>query len=185
MELTEILALISRWLHIVPAIIFVGGTLFMRLSLVPAATESGAPEELRESIRRRWSKLVMVSVLLLLVSGLYNTAIKAMGFELSGVYNTLLLIKIVLALAVFYLAAVLSGRSATAQRFRERETHWLNVLCVLMIAIVMIAGYMKMNSSEFKKKVKPVIGSVKAIPDSSDEIAARDAGWPGVRFPGS
>jgi NADH:ubiquinone oxidoreductase subunit 6 (subunit J) len=94
----------------------------------------------------------MISVLLLLVSGLYNTAMKAIGFELSGMYNALLLIKIVLALAVFYLTAVLSGRSATAQKFRERETHWLNILCGLMIAIVLIASYMKMSSTNFKIK---------------------------------
>lgn len=152
MDLTEIIALASRWLHIIPAIVLVGGTLFMRFSLVPASNESNASAELRESIRRRWSKLVMISVLLLLVSGLYNTAMKAIGFELSGMYNALLLIKIVLALAVFYLTAVLSGRSATAQKFRERETHWLNILCGLMIAIVLIASYMKMSSTNFKIK---------------------------------
>ena len=163
MEIKEILALVFRWLHIVPAILLVGGTLFMRFSLVPAASESNASPELRESIRRRWSKLVMISVLFLLVSGLYNAAMKAIGFELSVMYNALLLIKIVLALAVFYLTAVLSGRSATAQKFRERESYWLNVLCALMIAIVLIAGYMKIDSAEFDKKVKPANESAKQI----------------------
>jgi len=155
MEINEILALASRWLHIIPAILLAGGILFMRFALVPAANESTASAELRESIRRRWSKLVMISVLFLLVSGLYNAAMKAIGFELSGLYNVLLLIKIVLALAVFYLTAVLSGRSAVAQKFRERETYWLNILCVLMIAIVLIAGYMKMSSADFTKKSRP------------------------------
>ncbi len=63
MEITEILALVFRWLHIIPAILLAGGILFMRFALVPAAAESSASAELRESIRRRWSKLVMVSVL--------------------------------------------------------------------------------------------------------------------------
>ena len=152
MEFSDILALVSRWLHIIPAIILVGGTLFMRFSLVPTADESNASAELRESIRRRWSKLVMISVLFLLISGLYNTAMKAIGFELSPLYNGLLGLKILLALAVFYLTAVLSGRSKTAQKFRERETHWLNILCALMIAIVLIAGYMKMSSAGFDPK---------------------------------
>jgi uncharacterized membrane protein len=155
MDVNDILGLVSRWLHIIPAILLAGGILFMRFALVPAANESAASAELRESIRRRWSKLVMISVLFLLISGLYNAAMKAIGFELSGMYNALLLIKIVLALAVFYLTAVLSGRSATAQKFRERETYWLNILCALMIAIVLIAGYMKISSANFTKKARP------------------------------
>jgi len=160
METQEIIGLISRWLHVIPATILVGGTLFMRFSLVPATSESEASAELRESVRKRWSKLIMISVLLLLVSGLYNAAMKAIGFELSMTYNILLLVKIVLGLAIFYLASVLAGRSQTAQKFRERETHWLNILCALMIAVVMIGSYMKMNSADFPKKVKTDSASV-------------------------
>jgi putative copper export protein len=132
----------------------------MRFSLIPAVDESSASAELRESIRKRWSTLIMLSVTLLLVSGLYNAAMKAIGFELSMVYNVLLLLKIVLGLAIFYLAAVLAGRSQNAQKFRQRETYWLNILCALMIAVVMIAGYMKMSSSDFVKKVKSGATSV-------------------------
>lgn len=164
MDTTEIIALVSRWLHIIPAIILVGGTLFLRFSLVPAANESNASNELRESLRKRWAKLVMISILLLLVSGLYNTFLKATGFHLSGSsYNILLLIKIVLALAIFYLASVLSGRSKTAQKFREKETYWLNILCALMLAVVMIAGYMKMSSANFDKKEKTDTSSSQLI----------------------
>jgi len=156
MNTSEIIGLVSRWAHVIPAMILVGGTLFMRFSLVPAAKESNASAELRESTRKRWSKLIMISVLFLLISGLYNAATKAMAFDLTPTYNGLLLVKIVLALAIFYLVAVLGGRSANAQKFRERETYWLNILCVLMLAIVMIAGYMKMSSTGFDIKTKDV-----------------------------
>ncbi len=150
----DILGLVFRWLHIIPALILVGGTIFLRLSLVPATIESSASEELREAIRKRWSKLVAASVLLLLVSGLYNAAMKAIGFHLPVDYNILLLVKIALGLAIFYLSAVLAGRSKTAQKFRQRETYWLNILCVMMLAVVLIAGYMKMSSTNFDVKVK-------------------------------
>ena len=169
MNLQEILALVSRWLHIVPAAILVGGALFMRFSLVPAVNELNASMELRESIRRRWSKLVMLSVLFLLISGLYNAAAKAIGYELSTFYNALLLIKFVLAFAIFYLTSVLSGRSARAKKFREREVQWLNLLCALMIAIVLIGGYMKMESANFERKVK-----------TTDESAMHDQGDRGL-----
>ena len=153
---SEILPLISRWLHIIPAIILVGGTLFMRLALAPVASAAADSEaaELRESIRQKWAKWVMISVGLLLISGLYNVVVKAKGFHLEPLYNGLLLVKILLAFAVFYLSAVLSGRSQKAVQFRQSETKWLNILCGLMLAIVLIAGYMKMGSASFEKKVR-------------------------------
>lgn len=157
MDFSEILPLVSRWLHIIAAIILVGGTLFMRLALAPVASASADADtaELRESIRRKWAKWVMISTAFLLISGLYNAYLKAMGFQMSGTsYNGLLLVKIVLALAAFYLSAVLSGRSKKAIQFRESETKWLNILCGLMLAIVVIAGYMKMDSADFEKKVR-------------------------------
>jgi len=152
----DFLPLVSRWLHIIPAIILVGGTLFMRLALAPVASAAADSEttELRESIRRKWAKWVMISVGLLLISGLYNAATKAMGFHLGPVYNGLLLLKILLAFAAFYLSAVLSGRSEKAVQFRQSETKWLNILCGIMLAIVLIAGYMKMGSANFEKKVR-------------------------------
>jgi len=164
----NVLPLISRWLHIIPAIILVGGTLFMRLALAPVASAAtGSPaSELRESIRRKWAKWVMISTGLLLISGLYNAACKAMGFHLGPTYNILLLVKIVLALAAFYLSAVLSGRSKKAIQFRESETKWLNILCGIMLAIVLIAGYMKMGSANFEKKIRDS-GNVEKVSDAS------------------
>ena len=152
MDFPEIISLISRWLHIIPAIILVGGTLFLRFSLVPAAVESNPSHEFREAVRKRWARLVMLSILLLLLSGLYNAAQKAMNYELSMLYNVMLLLKIVVGLAVFYLLSVLSGRSDRAKRFRERELYWLNITCVLMIALVCIAGWMKTSDQPKKDK---------------------------------
>ena len=157
MNLQDIFALLSRWLHIVPAVILVGGTLFMRFSLVPASEELNASTELRESIRKRWARLVMLSVTFLLVSGLYNTMLKMRGFETADTaYNALLLLKIILALAIFFLASVMSGRSKMAQKFRQNEKHWLNILCAMMLIVVGIAGYMKMDSANYQKKIESV-----------------------------
>ena len=61
--------LLSRWVHILAVILLVVGTFFMRLSLVPAAIETKADDEIRESsramtsIRRRWAKWVGTAVL--------------------------------------------------------------------------------------------------------------------------
>ena len=152
MSFPEIIGLLSRWLHIIPATILVGGTLFLRFSLVPSAMETPPGDELREAVRKRWARLVMLSILLLLLSGLYNAAQKAMNYELSMVYNVMLLLKIILGLAVFYLLSILSGRSARAQRLRERELYWLNITCALLLALVCIAGWMKISDQPKKDK---------------------------------
>ena len=90
--MNDLLGLISRWLHIIPALVMVGGVVFMRCCL-PASGSSRQPLfEVDDEARRKWSRLVMASTLLLLVSGLYNSAMKAIGYELSMTYNLLLLV---------------------------------------------------------------------------------------------
>ncbi len=157
MDGTTLLNLISRWLHVIPVIVMVGGTLFLRLALLPALAASENEElrdTLRESVRKKWAKWIGISTLLLLVTGLYNAYFKAITYELSPLYNGLLLVKILLAFAVFYLAARLSGRSAKAVQMRQREIHWTNILCVLMLTIVLLAGAMKIVSTGAPIKVR-------------------------------
>lgn len=153
MDGTTLLNLISRWLHVIPAIVMVGGTLFLRLALLPVFA-SNPNAELRELVRKKWAKWIGISTLLLLLTGLYNAYFKAVTYELSPLYNGLLLIKMLLALAVFYCAARLSGSSAKAAEMRQREIHWTNILCGLMLAIVLIAGAMKIESTGAPIKVR-------------------------------
>ena len=75
----EILVLVFRWLHILPATILVGGTIFLRCAYQPAEQSS----EDNDKVRRRWSKLVMLSAGLLLLSGLFNTGRISMGYDLA------------------------------------------------------------------------------------------------------
>ena len=142
----ELLSLVFRWLHILAAIVLVGGTIFLRVSVVPVLVQQSDQEQWFQSLRVGWSRLVMMSVLFLLVSGLYNSYNKAVLYDLSGsIYLLLLTIKIVLALVVFFLISVLSGRSQRAIGFRAQGAKWYNIVIVLMILLVCIAGYMKLT----------------------------------------
>ena len=155
MELSDILALLSRWAHILGAMTLVGGTLFSRFALVPGAAESAAAAEVREAIRKRWMKFVAGAALFLLISGLYNTVLKAKGYHLAPVYNGLLGVKLLLALFAFWLSATLSGRSERAQKFRLQEQKWLSILTVVVVSITLMAGFMKMDSASYKVKGQP------------------------------
>ena len=152
----ELLPLVSRWAHVISVILLVGGTLFMRFALVPASADQNISDEAREAIRSRWAKCVGAAILFLLVSGLYNATLKALAFKMSGVYLTLLALKFVLGFVVFFIISVLNGRSDRAIQWREKEKSWLNIACVLMLALVMMAGYMKMTPQQPKHvDVKP------------------------------
>lgn len=156
MDTQFLLNLISRWLHILPAIVLVGGTLFMRLALLPKPGEQidDASAATRLAARRRWAKWVGICTLLLLLSGLYNAYVKATTLQLSGAYNGLMLVKIILAFAVFWFSALLAGKSKRAVAFQSNERKSLNLVCVLMLLIVLIAGWMKTASGTFFVKVR-------------------------------
>jgi uncharacterized membrane protein len=152
----DVLALLFRWLHILAAIAAVGGPLFMRLALMPAAAElpDDRRQALHEGVRRRWSKVVHAAILFLLVTGLYNFIVFVKlshtwgpawetGSDNAKFYQILFAVKFLLALAVFFIASATSGRSAALARFREQAKFWVTVNLVLGVLIVCIAGQMR------------------------------------------
>lgn len=137
---------LSRWIHVGTAIVLIGGTCFMRFVLLPSAratlTEE-SHEALREAVRNRWKRFVHLGIALLLISGSYNY-IKAMpGHKGVPLYHALIGIKILLALAVFFLGSALVGRSPAFAKMREFPRPWLMLILLLSAAIVGISGYCK------------------------------------------
>jgi uncharacterized membrane protein len=154
------LPLISRWLHILSAMAAVGGPMFIRLAMVPAvATLSEIDrKQLHEQLRRRWSKVVMAAITFLIVSGFYNfimfrNAALDWGPEWQSgshnmrLYQMLFGIKVVLALAIFFIASVLVGRSEALAKFRENLRFWITINLLLGILIVCISGQLRMMHS--------------------------------------
>ena len=148
----EILPLLSRWAHILSAIIVFGGVAFMCFSFVPAAAENKTSDEFREAIRKRWSRLIAPAILFLLVSGVYNFILKAKAYELDSFYLGLVAIKAILAMVAFVLVSFLFGRSEKALEIRKNEKHWFNVVTAMLLAIVLMAGALKMDNNPLKVK---------------------------------
>ena len=140
-----IAAVLFRWMHILAAITAVGGAIFMRMALLPAAASLPETErkQLEEQVRSRWVKWIMAAILFLLVSGFYNFLTTNARYKLPPLYQGLFGVKFLLALAIFFLASVLSGRSAAGQRFRRNARTWLTLNVVLAVALVCISGVMK------------------------------------------
>jgi putative copper export protein len=136
--------IVLRWSHILGGILLAGG-LYYQWWVRPRGSDEDRNlyQSWQDRTRRRWSVVVMLATLLLLISGLANTALISIGYRLPGYYHLLLGIKLLLALVVFFLAAALAGRSALAQRLRADSGRWLSILALLNLLIIGLAGVMK------------------------------------------
>ena len=152
----DYVGLLFRWMHILPAAIMVGGSIFLRFAIIgklqPATAESNGFFDREPAARQAWARLVMACSAFLLISGLYNAYARIMGFQLPPIYHAMVGIKLLVGLATFYLAAVLAGRSARAQRCRQSEKFWGSMLVLLATASLLLGGLMRGYSIEAPKK---------------------------------
>ncbi|MEX2175858.1 MAG: hypothetical protein WD872_15950 [Pirellulaceae bacterium] len=143
------LLLVLRYMHILGAIMLMGGTIFMRFGLAPvvAGLDAKTKANIHEQVRTRWSKFVMLASGLLLVSGIANMVLYPMNYEIDTIwgmkYAMVTGIKFLLALPVFFFASLLAGRSATAKKFQANAITWMNVNLVLALILVLIGGVLK------------------------------------------
>ena len=136
----DIVQVLSRSLHILSAIILVGGLFYLRTVLAPSG-----PEACFAGRREVWARWVGLATFFLLASGIYNfltiyNATKAAGEKLPPTYHMLFGIKVLLALLVMFIGAILAGKTAAADRFRLQMSRWLNIAWLASIAIVVIAA---------------------------------------------
>jgi len=137
---------VMRWVHVITAVVVVGGVIFMRLMLAPVAGASldpAAQDQLRAGIMARWRKVVHVGILLFLISGFYNYFFVTRFAHEAPAYHMLFGIKFLLALVVFALALMLSSSKGYAARIQANATAWTGVLIVLALITIMLGGYMK------------------------------------------
>ena len=158
------LGIVFRWMHILAAIAAVGGTIFIRLALLPAV--SVLPDEsrktLHEAVRSRWSKVVMATITFLIASGLYNLVVTIQRYELPSYYVPLFAVKLVLAFVIFFVASALVGRSPALEKIRRNARFWLTLNLTLAILLVCISGVLRMANKVEK-------------PSKSREASARSA----------
>lgn len=144
------LLLILRYMHILGAITLMGGTILARFAVRPSlgVLEPEARAALHEQIRSRWSKFVMLASALLLISGIANLALAGRYeykpvLDLDKGYHMLVGLKFLLSLPIFFVAAVLTGRSSLAKRFQAQAELWLTINLTLALLMVLLGGYLK------------------------------------------
>jgi len=142
---SDILQLVSRWLHIIAGMVAVGGMLFARLVVFPTLREWPEAERrsIHDAMRARWSKVVAIAIASLLITGLYNYARMEIDYTLPMWYRAVFGVKFLLAMTMFTLASLLAGRSAASQRLRTNPGVWLGLNLLLAVAVVGLSGVLR------------------------------------------
>ncbi len=141
----DILGISMRWLHVGSAIVLLGGAICLKFVVGPVLKDQSL--ELREAIRGRWKKFVHAGIAGLLVSGLVNYIRALPQHRGDGLWHAMVDTKIILALAVFFIASVLVGRSKGTQKFRDNAGKWTTIVVLLGLLIVALSGVAKVATS--------------------------------------
>lgn len=139
----DVTPLIFRWLHIGAVIVLVGGLVCWRLVVLPGL--DGLNEADRRSLDAlmagRWKLIVHATIVLILASGVYNLMAKVRST--TPVWHGILGVKLLLALAIFFLAEALVGRSRGLEPLRQRPRGWLSLAVGLAAAVVLLSATMR------------------------------------------
>jgi uncharacterized membrane protein len=135
------LLLASRVLHILSAIVLVGGLFYQRMIIAPSVAATGNPQTDAWFGGRRgaWAKWVGIATLLLLVTGFFNYIEISKANDLATSYHMIVGIKILVSLVLIFLASLLAGRSAMAEQLRQKTKFWLGI-CLLIGLVVVALG---------------------------------------------
>jgi uncharacterized membrane protein len=142
----NLLAIVLRWLHILPAMAAGGATLYAAIALLPSMQELPEAERarLREAVVKRWRAVVHTSITLLLASGFLNFYLFQMpAHRGQPLYHGLFGLKFLAAMTVFFLASALIGRTAALAPIRANARFWTSVSAALVVLIVLISGVLR------------------------------------------
>ena len=132
----EILTAIMRWVHISSVVTLIGGIVYARFVMIPAAA-SLAPDArtaLVESAAAHFRPAVFAAMAGLVLSGIYNYLLKP-GHSVR--YSALFGVKMLLALHVFSVAILVAAPK------NPRRARQLFGAAISGLAIVLIAAYLK------------------------------------------
>lgn len=148
-----------RYLHILGAIALMGGTIFMRLALLPTlrSLDGEARAPVHDGVRSRWAMVVGLASGMLLISGIANLGLAArydITLQGGGNYSMLAGIKLILALPIFMIAALLMGKTALAKKVQANAAMFMNINLVLALILVLIGGWLRFSTKVVKEKYR-------------------------------
>lgn len=139
--------IVSRWFHLAAAIIALGGLWFLRVVLLPFGSIETTLPQAGRSVLRRWAVSLHVCILALIVSGVYNSIVQLPLHRGRQAYVVLWLVKVALAVALFFLAAAVTGSNPKLEKLRRQRKQWVAVCLLLGGAILLISNILRSMST--------------------------------------
>jgi uncharacterized membrane protein len=139
------LLLLSRVLHILSAIVLVGGLFYIRMVVAPSVPSGNkVPADAWFGGRRgAWAKWAGIAALILIVTGLFNYIEIVKANDLATSYHMIAGIKILVALVLIFFASLIVGRSPFADQLRERMMFWLGVTLMIGVVVVLLGSVLR------------------------------------------
>lgn len=145
----DLLAVVLRILHILAAVAAAGGAMFQLLALHPslAGLDDGSRRALRTQIARRWSVVVVLAIVVLLLTGLVNFVAYAVPDMKASphkmLYHGVFGLKFAAALAAFHSAAVLVLPGPRGDRHRDKAGFWLRLMVTMFVVIIVCGAILR------------------------------------------
>ncbi len=166
-----ILDILSRIFHVGTAICLAGGTVYTLFVLLPAlrSADENTRNNIFSGVSRYWKRFVHLGTALLLLTGFYNYFQQMKLHDDDGLYHALIGIKMILAFAVFFLAAVLVGSSAKFESMRKSRPRYLGLIVLFLAIIVAISGVLKVRGVPTESILE---NKVDAAQDAESSVSA-------------
>ena len=121
----------------------------MRLVVHPSLADLAGEDRARfeRTLRKKASKFITHSLLLLIITGVFNVARgvgEGLTEEIQTQYWVLFLIKLVLAFALIAIAVMSFAPSEALEKFQQKRPFWMMVNIALGFAVVLISAYIRL-----------------------------------------
>ena len=138
------IGIIVRICHILPVVIAIGGTIYMRTIVMPVAEELPKSQQhlLRMSLVRRFRMVMWVCIALIVLSGLAQLRF-ILREQLPITYQFVLAIKMILALSLFFIAIGLTLPDEVWSMVRRHAPLLLAINVALGTVIVMLSALLR------------------------------------------
>lgn len=138
------MATIVQWVHLIAAVLVLGGIGFLQLILIPSLSvlEAEQREALSRALANRVRWVTWSGIILLLVSGIYNTGFYYREVPWGPIWE-LLTMKITFSLVLFVIVLGLTAPFRLFGPMRVRRRQWLLVASILGVVVVLISAYLR------------------------------------------
>ena len=141
MDLNEHIITFSRWLHIIGASTWLGGTLIYSLILNPLRKINISYQNLFSEIDIRYREIMNISVIILVISGVIITFERITGNPPPSLWFIFLSIKVSLAVIIMFLSWRLRKNTTTKNNKLDNFLGY-NIILFFGAIIFLIASYL-------------------------------------------